>query len=114
MNKTKFSLFLMVPLLASGAVVGCTGRGGTPSDVISISIVADSAESTTMNTFIKKYKEIPGNENKKFKVVKMTNYNDYIFNSFLYDELTDIIQVYDYNAEYYTNADLDGAGTSLL
>ena len=114
MNKTKLSLFLLVPVLSSGAIVGCNTRGGSSSDVISISIVSDNAEYTTMNTFIKKYKEIPGNENKKFKVVKMTNYNDYIFNSFLYDELTDIIQVYDYNAEYYTNADLDGAGTSLL
>lgn len=114
--KTKLPLSLSAVLLSLGALTGCVGGGGGTGskNVITIAIVSDSSESNTMTTFINGYKSIPGNENKKFKVVKMTNYNDYIFNSFLYDELADIIQVFDSSSEYYVNADLDGAGTSLL
>ena len=114
--KTKLPLSLAAVLLSLGALTGCIGGGGGGggNDVITIAIVSDNSETNTMNTFINGYKAIPGNENKKFKVVKMTNYGDYIFNSFLYDELADIVQVFDSSSEYYANADLDGAGTSLL
>lgn len=113
--KSKLSLLLFTPLLCVGTLAGC-GGGSSNNDepgVISIAIVGDAAEYSTMTNFVRNYQKIPGNEDKKFKVIK-SNYNDYIFNSFLYDELADIIQVFDYNCEYYSNADLDGAGTSLL
>lgn len=112
--KTKLPLFLCSALLSVVALAGCTAGGGKTKNVITIAIVSDNSETNTMNTFIKGYQRIPGNENKKFKVVKMNNYHDYIFNSFLYDELADIVQVFDSTSEYYANADLDGAGTSLL
>ena len=119
--KTKISALLFVSLLGTCALsAGQSGGGGggggssKSKDVITIAIVSDFSESNTMNTFIKAYKEQPGHENQKFKVVKMTNYHDYVFNSFLYDELADIVQVFDISCGYYTNGDLDGAGTSLL
>ena len=115
--KTKLPLFLSTALLSMAAVSGCSFGKNSEKEgngVITIAIVSDNSESNTMTTFINGYKKIPGNENKKFKVVKMTNYGDYIFNSFLYDELADIVQVIDSTSEYYANADLDGSGTSLL
>ena len=114
--KTKLPLFLCASLLSVVSLAGCLNNGANSksSDVITIAIVSDNSETNTMNTFINGYKSIPGNEDKKFKVVKMTNYGDYIFNSFLYDELADIVQVFDSSSEYYANADLDGAGTPLL
>ena len=111
--KRKLPSLLFASLAGACCLVGC-GGSSTPKSVITIAIVSDNSESVTMNTFIKAYKAQPGNEDKKFKVVKMTNYHDYIFNSFLYDELADIVQVYDISCGYYSNADLDGAGTSLL
>ena len=112
MKKAKLTLLLLSPALVVPFLTQC-GAQKDP-DTISIAVVADTAEYKTMMNFVNKYKAIPGNENKKFKVVKMTNYNDYINNAFLYDELDDIVQVYDFSCEYYTNADLDGAGKSLL
>ena len=114
--KAKLPLFLSATLLSVTALSGCFGKKDDEkaNDVITIAIVSDSSETTTMNTFINGYKSIVGNEDKKFKVVKMTNYGDYIQNAFMYDELADIVQVFDSTAEYYTNNDLDGAGNSLL
>lgn len=113
--KNKLPLFLCASLLSVVTLAGCVGGSSvTGKDVVTIAIVSDKSESDTMQTFIDSYKAKPGNENKKFKVIKMNNYHDYIFNAFLYDELADIVQVFDDTAEYYSNADLDGAGTSLL
>ena len=114
--KAKLPLFVSATLLSVTALSGCFGKKDDEkaNDVITIAIVSDSSETTTMNTFINGYKSIVGNEDKKFKVVKMTNYGDYIQNAFMYDELADIVQVFDSTAEYYTNNDLDGAGNSLL
>ena len=112
MQKTKLTLLLVTPLLCLAGLVGCNKKAD--KDTISIAVVSDKAEYDTILNFINKYKAIPGNEGKKFKPIKMTNYNDYINNSFMYDELADIVQVYDFSCEYFTNADLDGIGTSLL
>ena len=111
MKNRKIALLLVAPLLSVCALSGCSNEGG---DEITIAVVSDNAEYTTIMNFVNSYKKQPGNEDKEFKVVKMTNYNDYVKNSISYDELADIVQVYDYNCEYYANADLDGAGTTLL
>lgn len=102
------------------SLTSCFGNNGenyddSDPDVLSIAIVTDSAEEDTLNAFINGYKKIPGNEDKKIKVVKMQGgYAEYINKAFLKNGPANIIQVYDYNCEYYTNADLDGRGTSLL
>ena len=111
--KNKLPAIVFASLMGTLVLTGCPGPSSA-KDVITIAIVSDNSESNTMTTFIKAYKAQPGHENQKFKVVKMTNYHDYIFNSFLYDELADIVQVFDISCGYYTNGDLDGAGNSLL
>ena len=111
--KTKLPMLLIIPLLTVAGLVGCTNENDP--NAIKVAIVSDSAESDTMNNFIKKYKAIPGNEHKKINVVKMgSSYDDYVFKSYLKNGPADIIQVYDYSCEYYANANLDGLGTSLL
>jgi len=109
--KAKLPLLLCSTLLSVVALSGCKKED---KNTISIAIVSDNSESVTMKAFINGYKAIPGNENKKFKITKMTNYHDYIFNGFLYDDIADIVQVFDSTSEYYANADLDNAGNSLL
>ena len=117
---TKTTLLLSVPILLGLTLSGCIDMGGgggggsgKDSETINIAIVSDNVEYDTMNTFIAAYKKISGNENKKFKVVR-ADYADYIYNSFMYNELADIIQVFDYNCEYYTNVPQNKNGDTLL
>lgn len=114
--KTKLPLLFITGLVAVGPITSCGPKSNRSSDPneITVAIVSDTAEEETLNNFIKNYLALPGNEGKSITMVKMTNYDDYIEDSFLYDDLADIIQVYDYNCEYYANANIDGAGTSLL
>ena len=111
--KTKLPIFIATTLVSVTSLVGCTQKGNDPTE-IRVAIVSDKSEEDTLNNFIRNYKAIPGNEDKNITVIKMTNYDDYIADSFLYDDLAEIVQVYDYNSEFYANADLDGIGTSLL
>ena len=107
-------LLIMLGGLSLATLSGCGASGEESSDVISIAIVSDTAEETTINTFIRGFRALPENSNVRFKIEKYNEYNNNISKAFLYDELPDIIQVYDYNCEYYTNEDLSGNGTSLL
>ena len=100
MNKTKFILLVLAPALCVPLLTQC-GNQKDP-DTIKIAVVSDTAEYKTMMNFVNKYKSIPGNESKKFKVVKMTNYHDYINNAFMYDELDDILNKMS-ERNYYLN-----------
>lgn len=113
MKKTKLLLLLATPLLSVTVLTGCN-KNKTDKDTLTIA-VADTKERKTLEVFIDGFKKLPGNENIKFKKVVMgKGYKSYIEDSFRDEDLADIVSVYDYDCEYYTNADLDGLGTSLL
>ena len=121
MKKAKLCL-LFVPVLSAiilsscGGTSGGGGGGGDEEGTVTLNVatMSGSEEVTTMNNFINNYKKLPGKEKVNFKIIKITNYDDYIYNSFMYKDLPDIIPVFDYSCEYYTNVVQDKEGNTLL
>ena len=113
MKKTQLILLLTAPAFCTAILTGCKSSK-VDKDTLVIA-VTDSNERKTLEVFINNYKKIPGNENKKFKKVLMAEgYETYIDKAFRDEDLADVVSVYDYNCEYFANADIDGRGTSLL
>lgn len=132
--KAKFLKTLLITLAGILCLAGCTsnpsggggsgdgdgdgGGGGSGQDAgkITIAVVGDQSERDVIKAFIRGYNKIPGNENKKITATYMEDYDAYIEKTLRNKRgvLPDIIQVFDITSGYYTNADLDGRGNSLL
>lgn len=111
-NMKRWIALLMSMVMVLG-LAGCTGKGKTEdkdseeTQTLTVAVSADDVEVRIMSAFIKAYKEQPGNENKDIKIVKINELYDSWVNKQLYvEKLADIIQVFDYSAEFWTNFDL--------
>ena len=112
--KMKKSLLLVSSFLSLSALAGCSLTPGVSGDTLRVTVFGKSEEDT-MYYLIDEYRKLPGNEEKKFVVYNAGDGVDsYVKNAFLNDDLCDVIQVFDFNCEYFTNHNNDGRGTSLL
>ena len=106
-NSIKKALSCILGAVLTFGAVGCFGGGGGNSDgdaaELTIGVVNAPIEVKIVNSLIKAYQEQPGNENKKIKVVKITdNYDTWVQRQLYVDQLPDMIQVYDYSSEFWT------------
>jgi multiple sugar transport system substrate-binding protein len=104
-NSIKKVLSCVFGFLLAFTAVGCGGNSGDSSDSVelTIGVVNQPSEVKIINSFIKAYKEQPGNENKKIKVTKITdNYDTWVQRQQYVNKLPDMIQVYDYSSEFWT------------
>ena len=113
--KTKFVNLLFVSLSSVVCFSSCSKANSDP-DTIKIAVVGDQSERDVLKAFIAGYKALPGNEDKKISPIYMEDYDGFIERTLRNKKgvLPDIIQVFDIKSGYYANADLDGAGNSLL
>ena len=113
--KTKFITLLITSIASLACLTGCSNSSSDPGK-LTIAVVGDQSERDIIKAFIAGYKALPGNEDKKISATYMEDYDDYIERTLRNRKgvLPDIIQVFDITSGYYTNADLDGAGNSLL
>lgn len=104
-NSIKKVLSCVFGFLLAFTAVGCVGNSGDSSGSVelTIGVVNQPSEVKIINSFIKAYKEQPGNENKKIKVTKITdNYDTWVQRQQYVNKLPDMIQVYDYSSEFWT------------
>lgn len=104
-NSIKKVLSCVFGFLLAFTAVGCGGNSGDSSDSVelTIGVVNQPSEVKIINSFIKAYKEQPGNENKQIKVTKITdNYDTWVQRQQYVNKLPDMIQVYDYSSEFWT------------
>ena len=102
-NSIKKVLSCVFGFLLAFTAVGCGGNSGDSSDSVelTIGVVNQPSEVKIINSFIKAYKEQPGNENKQIKVTKITdNYDTWVQRQQYVNKLPDMIQVYDYSSEF--------------
>lgn len=109
MKNLKRLIALLLSLTLTLGAVGCGAKEGTSEDTqtLTVAVTADDVEVKIMSAFIKAYKEQPGNENKEIKIVKINdNYDSWINKQLYVEQLADIIQIYDYSSEFWTNFEL--------
>ena len=83
------------------------GDDTSNSPRITIAASADPIEQEIAKTFVKAYLAQPGNEKKKFSVQQIGDpYDSWMQRQMYANKLPDIVQMYDYKAEYWTNENL--------
>ena len=86
---------------------GNIGNESSDSPRITIAASADPIEQEIAKTFVKAYLAQPGNENKRFSVQQIGDpYDSWMQRQMYAKKLPDIVQVYDYKAEYWTGENL--------
>ena len=88
-------------------MAGCNKNEDSTKEELTIGVVNNAQEVKVLNAFITAYKAKPGNENKRIKIVKITdNYDSWLQRQQYVDKLPDLLQVYDYSSEFWTNMNL--------
>ncbi len=107
MKKTVIGLALLLGLSFVLPMSACKDRSVSDPETLTVAVSPDPVEQTIIKTFIKAYQEQPGNENKKISIVSISdNYDNWVNQQLYVDRMSDVIQVYDYKAEYWTNQGL--------
>ncbi len=111
-------LCLSLAAVTTASLVACGGTSGdnsgenvgnesSDSPRITIAASADPIEQEIIRTFVKAYLAQPGNEDKRFSFQQISNpYDSWVQRQMYADKLPDIVQMYDYKAEYWTSEDL--------
>lgn len=104
MKKLMMAASLLLSLCMSVAVTGCGGNADDDPNTLTIAVQSDNVEQEIIRTLIRAYKQQPGNEDKEISVVRITgNYDTWINNQLYVDRMADIIQIFDYSSEFWTN-----------
>ena len=107
MKKIAIGLAMFVGLSFVLPMSACKDRSVSDPETLTVAVSPDPVEQTIIKTFIKAYQEQPGNENKKIQIVSISdNYDNWVNQQLYVDRMSDVIQVYDYKAEYWTNQGL--------
>lgn len=106
MKKIKKILILVVTvIMLSAAMLSFTACGKTDGETITIGVANNTSEVNIVNTlrtaYLKKYPD------KKIKIVKINGaFDNALVKLINSKDLPDIIQVYDFSAEYWTSKDI--------
>ena len=103
MKNIKIKTLFLVALSVIGLTTGCNKNSGN-SDVISVAVVNNGSEYDIIKKFADAYLAKSENANKTIKIIKINEEYDSYINKRLYvNQMPDIIQVYDYSSQYWTN-----------
>lgn len=104
MKKIMMAVSLLLSLCMALAVTGCGGNNSDDPNTLTIAVQTDNVEQDIIKTFIRAYKQQPGNEEKEISIVRITgNYDTWINNQLYVDKMADIIQIFDYSSEFWTS-----------
>mgnify|MGYP000068668135 FL=1 len=88
-------------VLGCAVLVGCGGKNDDP-DTITVGVANNTSEMNIINTFRQAY--LKANPGKKIEIVRLTgSYDNALAKLNNSKDLPDIIQVYDFSAEYWTD-----------
>ncbi len=91
-------------VLGCAVLVGCGGKNDDP-DTITVGVANNTSEMNIINTFRQAY--LKANPGKKIEIVRLTgSYDNALAKLNNSKDLPDIIQVYDFSAEYWTDKDV--------
>ena len=100
---------IVLPLVALTSIAALTGCGNKDSDPdsITVAIVSNGSEYDIIKRFVDGYLAKEANKNKIIKIIKINEEYDSYINKRLYvNQMPDIIQVYDYSSQYWTNENI--------
>ena len=88
-------------ILGCAVLVGCGGKNDDP-DTITVGVANNTSEMNIINTFRQTY--LKANPGKKIEIIRLTgSYDNALAKLNNSKDLPDIIQVYDFSAEYWTD-----------
>ena len=112
--KTK-SLFLFAAFSTLISLASCGNSKKNDPKVLTIATSGDVSENDILTTFRRGFLAKEENKDITISIIKINdNYDSWINKKLYVDQVPDLIQVYDYSSEFWTNFDTDGRGNGLF